>query len=219
MKRMSAQARRVEVLGETLKQIREKGMSAMRIADVATAMNVSPALIIYHFTTKENLLVEALRHAAERDLLKLNRIMREAGSPAERLMAALEWYAPTGQARGWQIWVDGWSAALRDRTLSKVLSELQNQWTDVIAGVIEEGMAEGVFHAVEDSHDAATRITSMLDGLAVRMVVQKKEFKRDVLREWLARQLALELGADQWQLMPSIGVKAHLDKISEADTD
>ncbi|MET3952875.1 TetR family transcriptional regulator C-terminal domain-containing protein [Arthrobacter sp. UYEF36] len=201
MKRLSAQARRVEVLGETLTQIREKGMTAVRITDVASAMDVSPALIIYHFETKENLLIEALRHAAERDLLKLHRIMREDTSPTSRLMAALEWYAPTGQARGWQIWVDGWSAAMRDATLSKVLSDLQDQWTDVIARVIEEGVADGVFR-VDDARDAATRITSLLDGLAVRMVVHKKEFKREVLRAWLARHVAWELSVREGDLLP-----------------
>lgn len=204
VQRKSAQARRVEVLGETLKQIRLHGMSTMRIVDVANAMNVSPALIIYHFETKENLLVEALMHAAERDLLKLRRVMREAESPAARLMAALDWYAPTGQARGWQIWVDGWSAAMRDKTLSKVLADLQDQWTDEIANAIDQGVAEGVFR-VEDSHDAATRITSLLDGLAVRMVVHKDTFKRHVLREWLIRQVAWELNVDERQLTAAGG--------------
>ncbi|WP_426976162.1 TetR/AcrR family transcriptional regulator [Pseudarthrobacter sp. O4] len=201
---MSAQARRVEVLEATLKKIREKGMTAMRITDVASAMDVSPALIIYHFETKENLLVEALKHAAERDLLKLHRIMRETTSPAARLMAALDWYAPTGPARGWQVWVDGWSAAMRDMTLSKVFSDLQDQWTDVIARVIDEGVAEGVFHT-DDAHDAATRITSLLDGLAVRMLVHKVEFKRGVLRGWLVRQVAWELGVEESDLVPQPG--------------
>jgi len=199
---MNAQARRVEVLSETLRQIREKGMAVVRISDVATAMDVSPALIIYHFETKENLLVEALRHAAERDLLKLHRIMREAGTSTDRLMAALDWYAPTGQARGWQIWVDGWAAAMRDKALAKVLSDLQNQWTDEIARVIDEGVLAGDFR-VDDPRDTATRITSLLDGLAVRIVVHKEKLERDVLRQWIVRQVAWELGIEAQDLEPS----------------
>ncbi|WP_125609899.1 TetR/AcrR family transcriptional regulator [Specibacter cremeus] len=218
MKRMNAQARRVEVLGETLRQIREKGMSTMRIADVAAAMNVSAALIIYHFETKENLLVEALMHAAERDLLKLRRIMHEARSPADRLMVALEWYAPTGQARGWQIWIDAWSTAMRDKTLRKVLSDLQDRWTDEIAAVIDEGVVQGVFR-VDDSRDAATRITSMLDGLAVRMVVHKDDFKRDVLQGWLVRQVAWELGVDPGELGRREAGSLPLDKSFEPNAN
>jgi AcrR family transcriptional regulator len=197
--RKSAQARRVEVLDETLKQIHERGMSALRIADVASSMQVSPALIIYHFETRENLLVEALTHAAERDLLKLHRIVREPAPPARRLMKVLEWYAPSGAARGWQIWVDGWAAGMRDKALQKVLADLQNRWTTEIVGIIDEGVAGGVF-TVDDSHDVVTRITSLLDGLAVRMVVHKDALKREVLQEWLVRQVAWELGVDQEEL-------------------
>ncbi|MEO7131752.1 MAG: TetR/AcrR family transcriptional regulator, partial [Dermatophilaceae bacterium] len=128
------------MLGATLRQIQKRGMSAVRVADVAAELAVSPALIIYHFETKENLLVEALGHAAERDLLRLRRIMRQEGSPVAQLMAALTWYAPTGQARGWKIWVDAWSAAMRDKTLERVLTDLQEQWTEEIAAVISTGV-------------------------------------------------------------------------------
>ncbi|MFL4474081.1 TetR/AcrR family transcriptional regulator [Paeniglutamicibacter sp. MACA_103] len=193
MTRKTAQARRVEVLGETVRQIRAGGMSALRVADVAAAMDVSAALIIYHFETKEKLLAEALMYAAESDLRKLGRIMRESGTPSTRVMAALEWYAPTGRARGWQLWIDAWSFSMRDKVLAKVLVDLQGQWTDAIAGAIDEGAAEGIF-TTENSRDAATRLTSMLDGLAVRMLVHQERIGRVELHAWLARQVELELG-------------------------
>lgn len=199
MKRMNAQARRVEVLAETVKQIREKGMQSVRIADVADAMDVSSALIIYHFETKEKLLTGALTYAAERDLLKLGRIMRSPGSPGERLMAALQWYAPTGQARGWRIWVDAWSAAMRDASLAEVLVDLQGQWNKAISTVIDEGASEGVFQSC-NALEAATRLTSFLDGLAVRMVVHKEPISRADLRQWLDRQVGWELGVEAAQL-------------------
>ncbi len=197
---MNAQARRVEVLGETIRQIREKGMSAVRIADVANGMNVSSALIIYHFETKEKLLVEALTHAAERDLLKLARIMRGQGSPIDLLKAALDWYAPTGQARGWKIWVDVWSASLRDASLAAVLADLQGQWTQAISDVIRAGVSEGLFQC-PDPQGAATRLTSLLDGLAVRMLVHKEHITRAELHLWVERQIGFELGVATGNLL------------------
>ena len=201
MTRKNAQERRVEVLGETLGVIREKGMGALRVSDVADAMGVSPALIIYHFETKEKLLAAALTHAAERDLLKLRHIMRQSGAPAQRLMAALEWYAPTGQARGWKIWVDAWSASLRDPVLVRVLSDLQSQWTAAISAVIDEGVAAGSFTSGNSQH-AATRLTSFLDGLAVRSLVHHERISRDELQSWLLHQVGWELGVDEFTLVP-----------------
>lgn len=191
----------MEVLGETLGVIRERGMDALRISDVAAALGVSPALIIYHFETKEKLLAEALTHAAERDLLKLRHIMRQPAAPAGRLMAALEWYAPTGQARGWKIWVDAWAAALRDPVLVRVLGDLQGQWTVAISTVIDEGVEEGIFIS-DDSRQAATRLTSFLDGLAVRSLVHHERISRAELRSWLVRQVGWELSVDECALTP-----------------
>lgn len=195
MQRKRAQVRRVEILSATVRQIQARGMGALRISDVAASLGVSPALVVYHFETKENLLAEALQHAAERDLLKLRRIVRGSGSATERLMAALHWYAPTGRARGWIIWVDGWAEAMWDGSIAGVLTELQRQWTEAIAGLIDEGVEDGAFE-VDDSLDAASRITALLDGLAVRTIVHGGRLRREVLLGWLVRQTAWETGAD-----------------------
>lgn len=168
-------------------------MAAVRIGDVASSLGVSPALVVYHFETKENLLAEALRHAAERDLLKLRRIMRAPGTTAERLMSALQWYAPTGRSRGWLMWIDGWASATRDKAIAKVISDLQLEWTRAIAELIDEGAAEGAFD-VADAFEAASRITALLDGLAVRTIVHGDRLSRETLLGWLTRHTAWELG-------------------------
>ena len=200
MPRKTASARRAEVLDETLTQIRALGMAAVRVADVAEASGVSPALIIYHFGSKERLLSEALLHASAQDLSTLDSIVSGPGSPAARLLAALDWYSPTGPARGWTIWIDAWSVAIRDRALSKVLTDLQRRWIDAIAAVIDDGVALGLFQTV-DSPAAAARLTSFLDGLAVRSVVHKARPARRELRAWLITQVSWELSIDPAALL------------------
>lgn len=199
MQRKRAQVRRVEILSATVRQIQARGMGALRISDVAASLEVSPALVVYHFETKERLLAAALQHAAERDLLKLRRIVRGSGPAVERLMAALHWYAPTGRARGWIIWVDGWAESMWDKAIAQVLTDLQQQWTEIIAGLIDEGVEAGDFD-VDGSLEAATRITALLDGLAVRNLVHGAQLQREVLLGWLVRHTAWELGADPAEL-------------------
>ena len=43
--------------------------------DIARQLGVSRALVFYHFETKERLLSEAFRHAAQDDLHRLDRIV------------------------------------------------------------------------------------------------------------------------------------------------
>ncbi|WP_167449964.1 TetR family transcriptional regulator C-terminal domain-containing protein [Streptomyces hyaluromycini] len=121
--------------------------------------------------------------------------MRSAGTPLQRLTEALEWYAPTGQARGWQVWIDAWSLALRDKNIAKVVGELQERWSEEIARVISDGVADGVFSS-EDPRAAAVRLTALLDGLAVRTLIHKTGPSREQLRKRLQEEITRELTTD-----------------------
>jgi AcrR family transcriptional regulator len=167
VERKRVQLRREEILSATVRQIQGHGIAALRIADVAAVLGVSPALVIYHFQTKENLVAEAFRHAAEHDLLKVNRLVRGSGSVPSRLMSTLGWYAPTGRARGWLLWIDGWATAMRDHTLAEVISDLDEQWRQAIADLISEGVAAGDF-TVEDPQEASARRSGGADPGAWR---------------------------------------------------
>ena len=192
VQRKRVQVRREEILSATVEQIQRVGIDSLRIADVARSMSVSPALLIYHFQTKENLVAAAFRHAAERDLLRMARIVAGSASAPARLMEALRWYAPSGKARGWTLWIDGWSSAMRNAMLAEVISDLDARWRQSVADLIAEGIEAGDF-ASDDPMAAATRITALLDGLAVKALVHRRGISRDLVGDWLARQVSWEL--------------------------
>ena len=56
-----ADVRREQMLAAAATLIAERGFTETRIADVAARVGASPALVIYYFRTKDNLLTEALR--------------------------------------------------------------------------------------------------------------------------------------------------------------
>src|SRR5258708_28478020 len=55
--------RREQMLQAALEVIAERGYAETRIADVAERAGTSPALVIYYFKTRDQLLTEALRHS------------------------------------------------------------------------------------------------------------------------------------------------------------
>lgn len=166
--RLSVAQRRAELLSATVEQIEVRGVAAVRIADVAAALGVSNALVLYHFSTKEKLVAAAFAHAAEGDLAHLRTLLSRRTTALRRLRAAVRWYAPTGQAKGWRLWIEGWSAALREPTLRTVTRDLDQQWKAALAEVIKEGVAAGEF-TCPDPEETALRLTALLDGLAVQM--------------------------------------------------
>ncbi|GAA3292481.1 hypothetical protein GCM10020295_11920 [Streptomyces cinereospinus] len=137
--RLSVAERREELLRAAVEQIEARGVAAVRIADVASALGVSNALVLYHFSTKENLVAAAFAYAAEGDLARLGRVLGRRTTALRRLRSAVRWYAPTGPAKGWRLWIEGWAAALREPALREVTRDLDRRWKAALAEVIAEG--------------------------------------------------------------------------------
>ncbi|MFH8496228.1 TetR/AcrR family transcriptional regulator [Streptomyces coeruleorubidus] len=193
--RLSVAERRGELLRAAVEQIEARGVAAVRIADVASALGVSNALVLYHFSTKEKLVAAAFRHAAEADLAHLRRLLGRRTPALRRLRSAVRWYAPTGQAKGWPLWIEGWAAALREPALREVTQDLDRQWKAALAEVIAEGVVAGEFPC-PDPHGTALRLTAFLDGLAVQLTSYAGALPRARAQEWAEEALARELGLE-----------------------
>ncbi|MFE7129867.1 TetR/AcrR family transcriptional regulator [Streptomyces sp. NPDC057638] len=200
--RLSVAERREELLNAAVAQIQQRGVAAVRIADVAAALGVSNALVLYHFSTKEKLVAAAFTHAADGDLAHLRKLLGRRTSALRRLRAAVRWYAPTGSAKGWRLWIESWAAALREPALREVAGELDQQWKAALTEVIAEGAAAGEFPC-PDPKAAAWRLTAFLDGLAVQMTSYSGSLSRSTMLTWTDDALARELGLERAQLTAS----------------
>jgi AcrR family transcriptional regulator len=192
--RRSVEVRREEILTATVDLLDRVGLAATRVGDVAEELGISPALVFYHFGTKDDLVAEAFAHAVERDLGKLDRAVR-GDDPAEQLRRVLRLYGPTGQAIGWRIWIDAWALAQREPHIRTVLRRLDQRWTEALRRVVEGGVAQGAF-VCPDPAASVARISALLDGLSVATLVYRS-VSRAQLRSWVAAQVAAELGVDE----------------------
>ncbi|RRR70621.1 TetR/AcrR family transcriptional regulator [Streptomyces sp. RP5T] len=193
--RLTVAERREELLRAAIEQIEARGVAAVRIADVASALGVSNALVLYHFSTKEKLVAAAFTYAAEEDLAHLRRLLGRRTSALRRLRSAVRWYAPTGQAKGWRLWIEGWAVALREPALQEVTRDLDRRWKAALTEVIAEGVAAGEFHC-PDPQATALRLTALLDGLAVQLTSYAGAVARSRAQEWVDEALARELELD-----------------------
>jgi AcrR family transcriptional regulator len=192
--RRTAELRREEILTATLEVVESAGLAATRVSDVATALGVSPALVFYHFRTKDDLIAEAFAHAAERDVARLEEIAASEDAPLDRLRRMLKLYGPTGPATGWQLWIDAWALAQREHEIQAVMRRMDQRWCAVLREVVEAGVATRDFHC-PDPPAAVTRISALLDGLSVATLVYRS-VTRTQLRRWVAEAVARELGLE-----------------------
>lgn len=170
------------------------GLAAIRVSDVARALDVSPGLVFYHFGNKDALVAEAFGYAVDQDLRRLDQAVARGTDPVDRLRRVLRLYGPTGSATGWRLWIDAWALAQREPVIRKVLRRLDQRWSAVLLGVVEDGVAEGAFRC-PDPAAAVTRVSALLDGLSVAALVYGS-VTRAQLRQWVAGAVAGELGLD-----------------------
>jgi AcrR family transcriptional regulator len=189
--RRTVEVRREEMLAATTDLLDRIGLAAIRVSDVARALDVSPGLVFYHFGNKDALVAEAFGYAVDQDLRRLDQAVARGTDPVDRLRRVLRLYGPTGSATGWRLWIDAWALAQREPTIRAVLRRMDRRWCAVLRGVIEQGVAEDAFEC-PDPDATVIRISALLDGLSVALLVYRSVSRRQ-LREWVAGAVAREL--------------------------
>jgi AcrR family transcriptional regulator len=187
--------RRNEILEATCQVVIDRGFAATRVSDVANRLGVSTGLIHYHFDSKELLLAEALRYAAEQDIARLEQELEQAPTALAKLDAMFAFDLPEAGEPSWTLWIDGWGEAIRNPAMRRISHDLDLAWKDRLRAIILAGVAKGEF-TCPDAEGAAWRLSSLLDGLGVQFTVHDAVTRTQLLRHMRAAA-ALELGIDE----------------------
>jgi len=187
--------------------IAQHGIEDVRIARIATLAGVSPALVHYHFETREALLAEALEHSFE--------LLGDFRTVADE---AAEWSAPEKLAwmvdqslpfpgmghREWALWLELWSRAARHPDLRPVAGRLYRRYEAWIADVVQEGVDDGELPAC-DVRAVTQRLIATIDGLGLRVLVDDPEMPKERARELTLASLAEGLGIGVEEFDPEGG--------------
>jgi AcrR family transcriptional regulator len=188
------QQRRAELLAAARQVVLERGLSNTRVADVAEATNVSGGLIHYHFATKDILLTEMLRTEAEADIAKARRMAGGPGTATERLDRVIRGFVPSARNdQSWILWIDAWGSALRDESLRQISEVLDEAWREMLETVITDGVQSGEFRC-DDPTAVADRLSALLDGMGLRVTLQRPGMNRKQMIEHARTSAELELG-------------------------
>lgn len=139
-----------EVLEHATRLFAERGFAGTSLQDIATSMGLKRPALYYYFKSKDELLERLIVEAVSDPARQLKEIADRADlDAAERLHAMTRWNT-------------AWVLNHTDRFLLLVKSESElspttaarfnasrRQATEVVIGVIEEGIATGVFRSVD----------------------------------------------------------------------
>ena len=189
---------RERILRAASELIASDGIDEVRIARVANRARASTALVHHYFSTREELLAQALLQSFE--LAADERFgagPAAAGSATEGLAIAIDECLPTpGEGeREWVLWVELWLRATREPDLRPVAGRLYESYREWVARVIRRGVQSGEFREV-DPDEVADLAMALFDGLGVRALIRDPAMSLDRARRIAAERLGAELGVD-----------------------
>lgn len=156
--------RRREIARAVLRLVEEKGHANVTTAEVARRARTSEATVLYHYPSKDHLLVAALEHAeaanADRgafDLTELSALVRRATThqePVLRLHTVLAGNAATPDHPAGEYFARRHAAAI-----------------DEFRRLVERRQRAGEAHPGLDAADVARQIVAVWDGLKAQWLV------------------------------------------------
>jgi AcrR family transcriptional regulator len=193
MKRMTPDQRREAIVAAALVVAVRKGLASTTVRAVAAEMGTSSGLIHHYFASMDEVLAAAFERVAQQDLNLSVRAMAGAASPVEALRVFFRTYTPADKDWAFQLWLDAWAEAARRPAVQATSRRLNLAWQGLLEGTIVRGVEAGAF-TCPDPAEAAWRILSLLDGLALQVVAHGTTITRDEVVAWASGAAERELG-------------------------
>ena len=170
----TADQRREQMLHAALAVISARGYADTRIADVADRAGVSPALVIYYFKTKDQLLTEAIRHYEDTwyavGQQRLAGLTSAAAKIEEYVAMSCITEADPEPESSWTLWLDFWAQAARNAAVAGVRQKSDERWREVICALVSEGQQTGEFRDI-DGEDFAICLSTLVDGFTIQIAL------------------------------------------------
>jgi AcrR family transcriptional regulator len=127
---------------------------------------VSKGIILYHFTTKDRLMLKTMEWVLQRNAERIRKAIATETSPIQKVLAMIEEIFRNADAnrRFYLTYLDLLDHAARVAEFGKLNATFRSIVNALYADVIQRGVSEGVF-IVEDVDEAAYTLRAIVDGL------------------------------------------------------
>ncbi|HVI89976.1 MAG TPA: transcriptional regulator BetI [Dongiaceae bacterium] len=183
------QIRRAELTEAAWQALQQWGAAGTTLARVAELAGVSKGIVLHYFTSKDELMEAAMRraNAALRD--EVARRLKLATSPRGRIEAVIEGNFAEGFFSP-EI-CHAWLAFCAEVPRNRQYARLQR----AIHARMHSNLMSGLRHLLPSTEAEATAygITSLIDGLWLRLGLEQGGIDRDLARGQLYRYLEMTL--------------------------
>lgn len=170
-KRVDHDSRRLELTEAAFRVVARAGVDGASLRLVSQEAGWSIGSMRYYFATKGELLVFALRHAADRIEERIAALPADS-TPLEHLREVAAELLPLDAARREeaQVWLAFLARATVDPELAPVAEETWRQLHEPLVGQVATAIRSGELAPDLDAEREASRLHALIDGLALHVV-------------------------------------------------
>lgn len=181
--------RRAAILDAAAQLIAERGYHSVRVSDIASLVGISTGAVHYYFPTKGDVLTAALRHVVDGTLERQRHELRKIDNAHERLLKLIDMQLPrVGPMRDeWSIWIQFWTEATLRPELRPIHNTFYADWHETVVRIVERGQHQGIFHSNVDPETIAHRLTALIDGVAIQVLMGAPNMTVSAMKEILVQ--------------------------------
>lgn len=164
-------ATRAKLVDAALRLFSSSGYEHATVDDISQAAGYSKGAYYFHFSTKDDVLLELLRIWTEGRTAAIAAELDERSTDGEAVERVLEAFFSYQDAPQWPgVLLEFWAQAVRNPEVSKRLSHGYAGWRKSITAAFERAAAAGTLR-VESADDAAALVLAAHDGYAVQVAI------------------------------------------------
>jgi AcrR family transcriptional regulator len=195
--RRAGGARRALVLDQVVAVLADRGYAGTRFVDVSEASGVAVSTLQGYFGSREDMLIEAFRHATSVAVAAMDEFAAQFDDPWQQLVAMVDRGLSTDVAT-WRMLMEFWTAAAHDAELRHHAAALAEQYrepfTDAVLRGIESGAFTPRFAPAAIVEVAVANIVGLLYPVVLGQLTPEHTDYRDVVLAQLA--FALTAGTE-----------------------
>lgn len=158
---------RAKLVEAALKLFSTSGYEGATVDDISRAAGYSKGAYYFHFSTKEDILLELLRMWTD----SRSAVVADGGAAGEGLRDTLEQFFSYQETPQWPgVLLEFWAQAMRVPEVSKRLSQAYAGWRNDLAAAFERAAKEEGLR-VTSAEDAASVALAAHDGFAVQVAI------------------------------------------------
>jgi AcrR family transcriptional regulator len=170
-----SEERQKQILEAAIAEFAQHGFHQTRMEDIARASGLSKGAVYLYFKSKDAIIGALLRTLFAWELRGARAIVEREGTATERLLALTHMFADELDRLvvAMPILMEFYAVAFRQAVVREHLGQMYDEFRAPLAALVQQGMEQGEFRAV-DPDDVALTWIALLEGLTLLWVVNPR---------------------------------------------